>query len=111
MPALLASAKRCLRVAQALGIAGLALATVAGCATVLGGTTGPAAIHCSLSTEPFDDAAVQGLGLLFGILIVYRVYRVRKNAARDRRDSEPTGRMPYRDLGMRESLASFSDDR
>ena len=79
-------------------------------AMVLGGVTGPAAIHCSLSTEPLDDAAVQGLGLLFGILIVYRVYRSRMHAARDRRDSQPTGRIPYRDLGMRESLASFSDE-
>jgi hypothetical protein len=97
-------------VLQSFVIAGLGVVIAALGAMAVGGATGPEAIHCSLSTEPLDDAAVQGLGLLFGILIVARVYRARMNAARDRRDSEPTGRLPYRDLGMRESLASFSDD-
>lgn len=103
MPALTVTS----RVIQALGIASVALVS----ALVAGLTSGTDAIHCSITTDPASDAAVQGLGLLFGILIVYRVYRARMNAARDRRDSDPTGRLPYRDVGMRESLASFSDDR
>lgn len=96
-------------------VVGLAVAvvTLAG-AVGLGATAGPSAIHCSLSTEPHVGAVETALAILFGLLLVLRYRQARQNAARDQRDSElphANGRIPYRDLGMRESVASINDER
>ncbi len=63
---------------------------------------------CSASGEPIHGAVENALGIIFGILLVVRLRSARRRREADQRDSEiPNGRMPYRDLGMRDSLGSM----
>jgi hypothetical protein len=67
---------------------------------------------CSASGEPTHGAVEHALGIVALVLLV-----VRFRSARRRRAPEPahaTGverRVPYVDLGMRESFASLPDER
>ena len=109
-----------------IGLPGAAPSTAAA-GNVVGGVDAPpstasTASGCSASGEPINGAVEHALGIIFGILLLIRLRSARRRAVADQRDSEiPNGRMPYRDLGMRESLssmpgmrdslASMSDDR
>lgn len=64
---------------------------------------------CSMSNEPTRGAVEHALGIVALALLAIRL----RNARR-RRDDQPRaadGRVPYVDVGMRESFASLSDDR
>lgn len=64
---------------------------------------------CSASGEPTHGAVEHALGIVFLLLLVLRL-----RSARRHRTTEPAAydaRIPYVDLGMRESFASLSDDR
>lgn len=77
------------------------------------GETPEAAVGgCSASGEPTTGAVEGALGIVFGLLLILRVRSARRHRDTDQRNSEVgNGRVPYRDLGMRESLASISDER
>lgn len=66
---------------------------------------------CSASGEPAHGAVEDALGVVFVLLLVLRL----RSAHRRRMDSAESGtsaaRIPYVDLGMRESFASLSDER
>ena len=90
--------------------------------TGAGASDEASASGCSASGEPQNGAVEHALGIVFGIVLLLRLRSARRSADADRRDSEiRDGRMPYRDLGMRDSLsslpgmrdsvASTSDDR
>lgn len=69
-----------------------------------------AAGGCSASGEPTHGAVEHALGIVFLLLLVLRL----RSARRRRRTPETMAsesRIPYVDLGMRESFASLSDDR
>jgi hypothetical protein len=67
---------------------------------------------CSAGSERIPGSVEHALGILFGILLLIRMRSARRHCEADQRNSDiQNGRLPYRDLGMRESLASFSDDR
>lgn len=81
------------------------------------GTRDPAASGgCSASGEPTHGAVEHALGIVFLLLLVLRFRSARRLRDVDA-DTDASGtdhlprRIPYVDLGMRESFASLSDDR
>jgi hypothetical protein len=71
---------------------------------------------CSASpAEPTHGAVEHALGIVFLILLVLRfrsARRLRESSDADASSMrDANGRIPYVDLGMRESFASLSDDR
>jgi hypothetical protein len=71
---------------------------------------------CSASGEPTHGAVEHALGIVFLFLLVLRfrsARRLREADAEANRGgaADLPGRIPYVDLGMRESFASLSDDR
>jgi hypothetical protein len=76
------------------------------------GAASAAESGCSASGEPIQGSVEHALGIIFGVLLIIRIRSARRHREADQRNSEiPNGRLPYRDLGMRESMASISDDR
>jgi hypothetical protein len=67
---------------------------------------------CSASGEPTHGAVEDALGIVFLFLLVLRFRSARRRErAAPPRASDSKARIPYVDLGMRESFASLSDDR
>jgi hypothetical protein len=70
---------------------------------------------CSASGEPTNGAVEDALGIVFLILLVLRFRSARRREPDANAPSATTpdakGRIPYVDLGMRESFASLSDER
>ena len=67
-----------------------------------------AAGGCSASSEPTHGAVENALGIVFLLLLVLRLRSARRHRATE---AACESRIPYVDLGMRESFASLSDDR
>lgn len=66
---------------------------------------------CSASGEPTHGAVEDALGIVFLLLLVLRFRSAGRERERLSVPADAKGRIPYVDLGMRESLASFSDER
>ena len=67
---------------------------------------------CSASGEPTHGAVEDALGIVFLFLLVLRFRSARRlRGAAANANANASTRIPYVDLGMRESFASLSDDR
>lgn len=75
-------------------------------AEVSGASNGSGSGGCSASGEPIRGSVEHALGIVAVVLLVLRL-----RSARRRREAKGNERVPYVDLGMRESFASLSDDR
>ena len=64
---------------------------------------------CSASGEPTHGAVEHALGIVFLLLLVLRLRGARRRHLSERTPCD--SRIPYVDLGMRESFASLSDER
>ena len=73
------------------------------------GSEPAAAGGCSASGEPTHGAVEHALGVVFLLLLVLRLRGARRHRTTETTANE--SRVPYVDLGMRESFASLSDDR
>jgi hypothetical protein len=97
------------------GASGTSGANGAGGSLDATGSRAPAAAGgCSASGEPTTGAVEHALGIVFLFLLVLRfrsARRLRDTDASPRDATDTAGRIPYVDLGMRESFASLSDDR